>query len=117
MISQMVAGQVVISAIFYVGIAAVIVTSLFWNWWSDVLGWSVISSVLALCIAVLPAMVRLWFGPAVFETVAWLNWVAIAALALDPIITAWRVWVLWKIHQRVRAAALADDPPQEPMHA
>lgn len=112
MVIQQLAGRVVVEAIFYVGLASIVAVSLFWRWWRDILGWSVIASTAALVIAVIPGMIRIWFGPAVVTTHPWLTWVTIAALALDPVITAWRVWVLWILRQQ---AARGDPPPR--MHA
>ena len=88
--------QVIIQVIFYSGILAPAVTATFWPWWRSELGWTISAKMLALSMAILPAMLLFWFGPSAFVTSDVLRWFSITALAAVPVIIWWRVWVIFK---------------------
>ena len=100
--SQALAGTIAIQGIFYSAIGFVIAVSVFWPWWKSQLGWSIAAKSLALSLAVLPAMIRYWFGPGIYAEVRWLGWVAVAALWVIPPILAWRAVVIWHAQRKAK---------------
>ena len=88
--------QVIIQVIFYSGLIAPAVTATFWPWWRSELGWSITAKMLALSLALLPAMLLYWFGLNAFTSSDVLRWFSITALAAVPVIIWWRVWVIFK---------------------
>ena len=98
--SIMLAGQIAVRALFWSVIGFVIAVSTFWPWWKSQLGWSIVAKSLALAIAVLPAMLVYWFGPAVYADAPWLQWVSVIGLWLVPPILAWRALVIWQAQRK-----------------
>ena len=98
--SQQTALRIDIQAIFYTSLLFTVAVSTFWPWWRSQLGWSIIAKSLALTVAVLPAMIAYWFGPAIYARNPWLGWLSIGAMATIPAILAWRAWVLWQVQRK-----------------
>jgi hypothetical protein len=88
--------QVEIQVIFYSGLAAPIVMSLFWRWWRSELGWSIIAKTLALSMTLLSLMLAYWFGPLSVARSPEMQWFTLVMLAAIPVIIWWRVWVIYR---------------------
>jgi len=102
-----------VQVIFYVNIAFIAGVSLFWPWWRDQLGWSIIAKTAALSVVLLPAMLFIWFGPNAFTSARWLSWFATWALFLVPAALVWRFVVIFRI-QRKGASHHPRNPEESP---
>jgi hypothetical protein len=96
-VTEQLATQIAIEAIFYTSAGFVVAVSLAWPWWKSQLGWTIMAKTLALMIAVFPAMLVYWLG----ETLPhWLEWLSIVALWCIPPILIWRAVVIWRMQRR-----------------
>ena len=94
--TEQVAVQIAVEAIFYSSALFVAVVSLYFPWWRSQLGWTIIAKTLALAVAVFPAMLTYWLG---VRVTGWLAWVSVAALWTIPPILAWRALVIWRVQR------------------
>ncbi len=98
--AEMVAGTVAIQAIFYSGLAAPAVMALFWRWYRTRLGWSVAAKTIALSLALVPAMIKYWLGPAAFVRSDAVTWFTITMLYVVPAVVWWRVYEIYRVQRR-----------------
>jgi ABC-type molybdate transport system permease subunit len=92
--------QIIIQVIFYSGIAEATALALFWKWWRSELGWSIVAMTLSLSLALLGIMLVYWFGPNGVTRSPVVQWFTLVMLAAVPVITWWRVWVIYKAQRR-----------------
>ena len=95
--SEALATQIGIEAIFYASLLFVAAVSCFWAWWKSQLGWTITAKSLALAVATLPAMFYYWFHG---QDPPWLRDVSTAALWAVPLILIWRAIVLWRVQRQ-----------------
>ena len=100
--TQQLAAEIAIQAIFYTSVLFVAAVSAFWPWWRSQLGVTIIAKTLCLTVAVFPAMLTYWSG---YHPPHWVSYAAIYALWLIPPILVWRAVVLWQVQRRVLAGA------------
>lgn len=93
-------GQLVLQVTFFCCWGFIGVTSFYWPWWQNQVGWSITLKSAAIGLALLPAMMHEWFGAD--QRQPFMEWLAVAALAAIPLILIWRAVVIYRIQRHTR---------------
>lgn len=96
------AGEIVGQVTFWSCWVFTAIVSMFWPWWQTQLGWSIMLKTIAIGLALLPSELMLWLGPVAVARQVWLQWFAVGAVALIPLILAWRFVVIYRYQRNGR---------------
>lgn len=84
-----------VSSSFWASVFALLAVSLFWKWWSSVLGRAVITLDICILLATGPTVLGIEFGVPVDNHIG--QWEAIASFFAIAAMIVWKVWVLFRI--------------------
>lgn len=96
------AGEAVAQVTFWSCWAFAALSSVFWPWWKTQLGWSIMLKTIAIGLALLPSELMIWLGRAYVARQAWLQWFTVGAVAVIPLILAWRLIVIYRYQRNSR---------------
>ena len=104
--------EFVIQFLFWAGVVAVSVVSIFWPWWKTDLGRTIVLEISCLCAALFPSTLELELGVNA-NTIFWQWWVGITFFGA-AIVTLWRIPVIWK-YQRYARNLTVDESQKDPV--
>jgi hypothetical protein len=91
------ASNVLVLVIFTVSVLFTPVVSLYWPWWKNDLGRSIVSKSIAMALVFLfPALHLMFDGE--FRTAPY-QWFELACFALVPVIFVWRAVAIWRLQR------------------
>jgi hypothetical protein len=93
------ASEWVIQAAFWCSLAFIAWYSALAPWYRSSVGRAIVALDSAIALATLPAVLGLIFG-AELVTGRFFQWLTICAFACIPVITTWRMWIVWKLQRR-----------------
>jgi hypothetical protein len=80
------------------------VVRLFWPWHRDQWGWNMVLKTEMIAVALLASVLKTEFG---IKPGLELEWVAVAAVTVIPLIVGWRTWIIYRDQQRGAAEGRA----------
>lgn len=95
-------GNWIINLAFWVCLAFPVITALYWPWWKDHWGWSIVVLELLVPVALLAGVLRIDFGLRSLDPILF-GWIVLAALGLIPLVVLHRIWLIW--HKQQEAAS------------
>jgi hypothetical protein len=87
---------------FWVCLAFPAVTAIYWPWWHDIWGWSIVILELLVPLALLAGVLRIDFGLRTLNLLTF-GWIELAALGLIPLVVIHRTWLIW--HRQRKAVS------------
>jgi hypothetical protein len=93
------AARWVVQCAFWSSVAFVGWYSLLAPWWRSAIGRAIIALDSAIALALLPSVLGLLFGEQLVASVTY-QWLTVCALGAIPLITCWRMVIVWKLQRR-----------------
>lgn len=96
------ASEVVIQAAFWCSLAFIAWYSALARWWKSSVGRAIVALDSAIALATLPTVLGLIFGAPLVAS-DFFTWLTVCAFGAIPVITTWRMVIVWKVQRRAGA--------------
>jgi hypothetical protein len=97
---------------FWVCLAFPLVVALYWPWWKDWWGWSIVVLELLIPVALLGGILRIDFGLRSLNPFLF-GWIELTAIGLIPLVVIHRTWLIW-YRQRIAARDYPEERDHDP---
>lgn len=91
-------GNILIIVIFCTSALFTPVVSLYWPWWKNGLGRSIVAKAIAMALVFLFPMLHVLFG-AEFKSIGY-QWFELACFGMVPVIFVWRAVAIWRLQRK-----------------